>query len=211
MIERLGFGYDAVREINPRIIYAQIKGFPPGTPYENYLCFDNIAQAMGGIMSVNGFEGQRPVRAGVTIGDTGTGLHCVDRHPRARCSSGIAPASGSACRVSMWEAMTNFLRMSYGGAGGDRRADDAQGQCEHAEGDRPERGLSVQGRRAERLLLHLFHARPRPPMAEAADRHGSRGPEGRSALRLAGPALREPRRRSTPSSRNGRSTSTNGR
>src|ERR1041385_6371011 len=50
-IERLGFGYDVVREINPRIIYAQIKGFGEG-PYENYVSFDMIAQSVGGALSL---------------------------------------------------------------------------------------------------------------------------------------------------------------
>jgi formyl-CoA transferase len=113
VIERLGFGYDEVSKINPRIIYAQVKGFPPGTRFENYLCFDNVAQAMGGIMSVTGFPGQKPVRAGITLGDTGTGLHAAigilaALHQRDR--TGV----GQRVSVSMWEAMTNFLRMSYG-------------------------------------------------------------------------------------------------
>ena len=75
---------------------ARSRAFRAGTPYEHYLCFDNIAQAMGGIMSVNGFEGQRPVRAGVTIGDTGTRSACAIGI-LARCSSsGTAPAVGPA-------------------------------------------------------------------------------------------------------------------
>ncbi len=47
-IEHLGVGYDAVREFNPRIIYAQIKGYPPDGPYANFMSFDMIAQAVGG-------------------------------------------------------------------------------------------------------------------------------------------------------------------
>ena len=47
VIERLGFGYDVVREINPRIIYAQVKGFGQDGPYKNFLAFDMIAQATG--------------------------------------------------------------------------------------------------------------------------------------------------------------------
>ena len=54
VIERLGFGYDAVAQINPRIIYAQIKGFSEGSPFESYLAFDMIAQAVGGAMSTTG-------------------------------------------------------------------------------------------------------------------------------------------------------------
>ena len=50
-IERLGLGYDVITQLNPGIIYAQVKGFGEGSPYENNLAFDMIAQATGGIMS----------------------------------------------------------------------------------------------------------------------------------------------------------------
>lgn len=112
VIERLGFSYEEVRELNPRIIYAQVKGFAPGTEYEDYLCFDNIAQAMGGIMSITGRKGEAPLRAGVTIGDTGTGLHaCIGI--LAALNQRHVTGEGQRVFVSMWEAMTNFLRMSY--------------------------------------------------------------------------------------------------
>ena len=75
-IERLGFGFDAVQEINPRVIYAQIKGFGPG-PYENYVSFDMIAQSAGGSLSLTGTPETEPLKPGPTIGDTGTGLHCA--------------------------------------------------------------------------------------------------------------------------------------
>ena len=75
-IERLGFGYDVVREINPRLIYAQIKGFGEG-PYENYVSFDMIAQSVGGALSLTGTPETEPLKPGPTIGDTGTGLHCA--------------------------------------------------------------------------------------------------------------------------------------
>ena len=77
VIERLGFGYDVVREINPRIIYAQVKGFAPDGPYGSFLAFDMIAQAAGGAMSITGEPDGRPLKPGPTIGDTGTGLHCA--------------------------------------------------------------------------------------------------------------------------------------
>src|ERR1700758_3444576 len=73
-IERLGLGYDVVSALNPRIIYAQVKGFGEGSPYEKGLCFDPIAQACGGAMSITGAPDGRPVKPGPTIGDTGTGM-----------------------------------------------------------------------------------------------------------------------------------------
>jgi formyl-CoA transferase len=74
VIERLGLGYDVVSALNPRIIYAQVKGFGAGSPYENGLCFDPIAQACGGAMSITGEPDGRPLKPGPTIGDTGTGM-----------------------------------------------------------------------------------------------------------------------------------------
>ena len=74
VVERLGLGYDVVSAINPRIIYAQVKGFGDGSPYEKGLCFDPIAQAVGGAMSITGEPGGKPIKPGPTIGDTGTGM-----------------------------------------------------------------------------------------------------------------------------------------
>ncbi|HZU88778.1 MAG TPA: CoA transferase [Stellaceae bacterium] len=73
-VERLGLGYDVVSAINPSIVYAQVKGFGDGSPYEKGLAFDPIAQAAGGAMSITGERDGRPVKPGPTIGDTGTGM-----------------------------------------------------------------------------------------------------------------------------------------
>src|SRR6201987_5739565 len=73
-VERLGLGYDVVNGINPSIIYAQVKGFGDGSPFEKGLAFDPIAQAAGGAMSITGERDGRPVKPGPTIGDTGTGM-----------------------------------------------------------------------------------------------------------------------------------------
>jgi crotonobetainyl-CoA:carnitine CoA-transferase CaiB-like acyl-CoA transferase len=73
-IERLGLGYDVVSALNPSIIYAQVKGFGTGSPYEKGLCFDPIAQACGGAMSITGERDRPPQKPGPTIGDTGTGM-----------------------------------------------------------------------------------------------------------------------------------------
>src|SRR5262249_40726601 len=63
-IERLGLGYDVIKAINPSIIYAQVKGFGKGSPYENNLAFDMIAQATGGVMSITGERGGPPAKPG---------------------------------------------------------------------------------------------------------------------------------------------------
>ena len=73
-IERLGLGYDAVKQLNPGIIYCQVKGFGSGSPYEKNLAFDMIAQAAGGPISVTGDADRPPVKPGPSFGDTGTGM-----------------------------------------------------------------------------------------------------------------------------------------
>ena len=112
VIERLGFGYDEVREINPRIIYAQIKGFAPNSPFEKYLAFDPIAQAAGGALSITGEEGGRPLKPGPNIGDTGAGLHCAVGILAAvlqRATTG----EGQRVEVAMQDAVVNFGRIAY--------------------------------------------------------------------------------------------------
>jgi crotonobetainyl-CoA:carnitine CoA-transferase CaiB-like acyl-CoA transferase len=73
-IERLGFGFDVIKTINPGIIYTQIKGFAVGSPYEKFLSFDMIGQATGGTMSITGEADGMPLKPGPTLGDTGTGM-----------------------------------------------------------------------------------------------------------------------------------------
>lgn len=111
-IERMGFSYDEVKKINPRIIYAQIKGFAPDGPYANYLSFDMIAQATGGAMSINGEANGPPLRSGATVGDTGSGLHCAIGILGAlyqRQSTGV----GQRIEVVMQEVVPNLCRISY--------------------------------------------------------------------------------------------------
>ena len=71
---RLGVDYDAVRKVNPRIVYGSISGFGQDGPYEGRPGVDQIAQGMGGLMSITGLPGQGPVRVGIAINDTASGI-----------------------------------------------------------------------------------------------------------------------------------------
>ncbi len=75
--KRLGIDYDSLAAVNPRIILGSISGFGQDGPYANRPGFDQIAQGMGGFMSVTGHPGQGPVRAGTAIADLSAGLYCA--------------------------------------------------------------------------------------------------------------------------------------
>jgi formyl-CoA transferase len=111
-IERLGFGYDEVSKVNPRIVYAQIKGFSKGSPFESYLAFDMIAQATGGSMATTGEPDGRPLKPGPTIGDTGTGLHTAIGVLAALYQRQFT-GHGQRIQVAMQEAVINFGRIAY--------------------------------------------------------------------------------------------------
>jgi crotonobetainyl-CoA:carnitine CoA-transferase CaiB-like acyl-CoA transferase len=72
--KRLGIDYKTLAKINPRLVYASISGFGQTGPYSNRPGFDQIAQGMGGLMSITGLPGQGPVRAGIPIADLAAGL-----------------------------------------------------------------------------------------------------------------------------------------
>ena len=72
--DRLGIGYEAIRAVNPRLVYASISGFGEDGPYRMRPGFDQIAQGMGGLMSVTGAPGQGPMRAGIPVADLTAGL-----------------------------------------------------------------------------------------------------------------------------------------
>lgn len=75
--DRLGIGYETLRRVNPRLVYGSISGFGQDGPYRERPGFDQIAQGMGGLMSITGLPGQGPVRAGIPIADLTAGIFCA--------------------------------------------------------------------------------------------------------------------------------------
>jgi formyl-CoA transferase len=75
-LDRQGFTWEVIQELNPRLIYASVKGFGPG-PYEDCKVYENIAQCTGGSASTTGFDDGPPLVTGAQIGDSGTGIHLV--------------------------------------------------------------------------------------------------------------------------------------
>ncbi len=111
-IERLGLGPETVRALNPAIIYAQVKGFGAGSPYERNLAFDMIAQACGGTMSITGEVEGPPLKPGPTLGDTGTGMLLAISilaalYRRARTGQ------GEHLEVAMQDAMFQYIRGAF--------------------------------------------------------------------------------------------------
>lgn len=109
VVDRFGFSWARLQEINPRLIYASIKGFGPGK-YFDFKAYEIIAQAMGGAMATTGFEDGPPTATGAQIGDSGTGIHLVAAILAAlfqRTNTG----RGQRVEVAMQAAVLNLCRV----------------------------------------------------------------------------------------------------
>ena len=162
-IEKLGLGWDELHTLNPRLIYAQVKGFGEGSPYEHNLAFDMIAQACGGNMAITGEAGRKPIRPGPTLGDTGTGMLMAISILAALYERNTT-GKGRRLQVAMQDAQLNYIRGAFINHARHRQAAGARPDRVRAAGA-AERHLPVQGRRAERLDLCL--QQPQQPGALA--------------------------------------------
>ena len=110
-MEKFGLGWDVLHEKFPELIYASVRGFGDSGPYAQFKSFDMIGQAAGGAMSVNGRPEGPPERLGVTLGDTGTGVHLAVGILAAYVQR-RRTGEGQRVELSMQEAVMNYTRVA---------------------------------------------------------------------------------------------------
>ena len=109
VIERLDIGYDVLREANPALIYARIKGFGTTGPYAGFRCMDMVAQAAAGAFSITGEADGPPMMPGPTTGDSGTGVQAAMAILAAYVQK-LRTGEGQEIELSMQEAMAYYVR-----------------------------------------------------------------------------------------------------
>jgi formyl-CoA transferase len=109
-MEKLGIGYDVLKQHNPAVIYCTIKGYGTTGPYKDFKSYDWVAQAAGGAFSVTGEPDAPPMRPGATVADTGTGMHAAMGIIAAYVQK-LKTGEGQVVEVSMQETVVNFMKM----------------------------------------------------------------------------------------------------
>ena len=112
VLDRFGFSWEKVHEINPRVVMGSIKGFGSSGPYADFKAYENVAQAMGGAMSTTGVPEGPPFVTGAQIGDSGTGLHLaigILAALQQRHRTGL----GQYVEVAMMDSVMNLCRVKW--------------------------------------------------------------------------------------------------
>ena len=112
VLERLGFTWEKIHEINPRIVVGSIKGFGSTGPYAEFKAYENVAQAMGGAMSTTGQPDGPPFVTGAQIGDSGTGLHLAIGL-LAALHQAKRTGQGQYVEVAMMDGVMNLCRVKF--------------------------------------------------------------------------------------------------
>jgi len=112
VLERLGFTWEKIHEINPKIVVGSIKGFGSSGPYAEFKAYENVAQAMGGAMSTTGVPDGPPFVTGAQIGDSGTGLHLAIGL-LAALHQANRTGQGQYVEVAMMDGVMNLCRVKF--------------------------------------------------------------------------------------------------
>jgi formyl-CoA transferase len=112
VLERLGFTWEKIHEINPKIVVGSIKGFGSSGPYADFKAYENVAQAMGGSMSTTGVPDGPPFVTGAQIGDSGTGLHLAIGL-LAALRQAEKTGQGQYVEVAMMDGVMNLCRVKF--------------------------------------------------------------------------------------------------
>ncbi|MSQ19765.1 MAG: formyl-CoA transferase [Betaproteobacteria bacterium] len=112
VLDRLGFTWEKIHEVNPKIVMGSIKGFGSTGPYAEFKAYENVAQAMGGAMSTTGIPAGPPYVTGAQIGDSGTGLHLAIGLLGALHQANRT-GKGQYVEVAMMDGVMNLCRVKF--------------------------------------------------------------------------------------------------
>ncbi len=112
VLDRFGFSWEKIHELNPKIVMGSIKGFGSSGPYADFKAYENVAQAMGGAMSTTGVPDGPPFVTGAQIGDSGTGLHLAIGL-LAALRQADRTGKGQYVEVAMMDGVMNLCRVKF--------------------------------------------------------------------------------------------------